>query len=147
MINPQQYLRFNLGGVPYLLSGRASVAIDQRHNLEVNDTGDGNVSAWRAHDTGRWPAFCLDREVRVSHRDDWEHAIFLDARPYPVGLIADQVELMAQGEVHVVPFTPLGPPPTRVGHLFTGAWVRGARAVLVFDPDALVAYLQGLETT
>ncbi len=131
--------------MPYLLSGRASVAIDQRDNLELNESTRSQISAWRKQDGDRWPAFCLDRDLKVAHRREWDRAIFLEARPYPVGLIADQVELMVEGEVEVVPFTPLGPPPTRVGHLFTGAWVRGPRVILVFDADALAAYLQSLE--
>lgn len=128
----------------YLLTGGASLSIDQRDQLEINADTTGQVSAWRSHDGARWPAYCLDRELRVSRREDWERAIFLDAMPHPVGLVVDQVQLMSQGEAEVVGFVPLGPPPTRIGHLFTGAWVRGTQVLLVFDPSALTAYLQSL---
>jgi hypothetical protein len=140
-----QYLHFNLGGVHYLLSSSASEAIELRDNLTVNTAAVGNVGAWRSNDDTRWPAYCLDRDLRVSREDAWERAIFLDARPNPVGLLANQVQMLPSGETEVVSFTPLGPPPTPAGHLFTGAWVRGPQVVLVFDPAALTAYLQGLE--
>ncbi|MFQ5936488.1 MAG: hypothetical protein ACE5K1_12910 [Acidiferrobacterales bacterium] len=144
MIDPHQYLRFHLGDVLYLISGRVSVAIDQRDNLQVN-TGRGLASAWRVQGGDRWPAYCLDRELRAAPRGDWERAIFLEAQPHPVGLSTGEVDVLAQTEVQVAPFTPLGPPATRVGHLFTGAWVQGDQVTLVFDPSALVAYLQSLE--
>lgn len=139
-----QYLRFGIGGTYYLISGAVSVAIDQRENLEINQSGTGQASAWRPHDDTRWPAYCLDRDFKVAPRDDWERAIFLEAQPTPVGLIADEVQLLPEGEAQVTAFTPLGPPATAAGHLFSGAWVIGSQAVLVFDPKALTTFLQGL---
>jgi len=56
----------------------------------------------------------------------------------------DEVQLLPRADTIVTPFTPLGHPPTRLGHLFAGAWVTGNRLMLVFDPKAIVAYLQGL---
>ena len=121
-----------------------SVAIDQRDSLEINKTGTGQVSAWRSQDGTRWPAYCLDQDFKVAQRDDWERAIFLEAQPTPVGLIADEVQLLPEGEAQVTPFIPLGPPATASGHLFSGAWVRGSQAILVFDPKALATFLHNL---
>jgi hypothetical protein len=142
--NTNQYLRFSLAGTYYLISGGVSVAIDQRGGLEINKTGTGRVCAWRLHDGTRWPAYCLDRDFKVAQRDDWERAIFLEAQPTPVGLIADQVQLLLEGEAQVTPFTPLGRPATTAGHLFSGAWVRGPQAILVFDPMVLATFLHDL---
>jgi hypothetical protein len=139
-----EYLRFTLGGVPYLLASSASCAIEKRDALTLNTTGKGKVAAWSLQGNDRWPAYCFDRELRVSLRDNWERAIFLEARPLPVGVAADSVQLLGQGEAVVSAFTPLGPAPTRAGHLFTGAWVVGPQAILVFDAATLAAFLQGL---
>ncbi len=144
MRNTNQYLRFSLAGTYYLIFGGVSVAIDQRGGLEINKTGTGRVCAWRLHDGTRWPAYCLDRDFKVAQRDDWERAIFLEAQPTPVGLIADQVQLLLEGEAQVTPFTPLGRPATTAGHLFSGAWVRGPQAILVFDPMVLATFLHDL---
>lgn len=144
MRDSNQYLRFSLGDATYLVSGAANVAIDQRDSLEINKAGTGLVSAWRSHDGARWPAYCLDHDFKVTHRDDWERAIFLEAQPTPMGLIADQVQLLPEGEAQVTPFVPLGAPATAGGHLFSGAWVRGSEAILVFDPRVLTAFLSNL---
>jgi hypothetical protein len=92
----------------------------------------------------RVPAYCLDAALRVSRHARWQRAVFLDAAPQAVGLVADEVELLPRAETVIAPFIPPGSPPTRVGPLFSGAWVTGNRVVLVFDPPALVAYLQSL---
>lgn len=144
MSDSNQYLRFSLAGAYYLLSSSVTLAIDQRDSLEINETGKGQACAWRSHDGARWPAYCLDGDFKIAQRDDWERAIFLDARPSPLGLVADQVQLLPQGEAQVVPFTPLGPPSTAYGHLFAGAWVRGSQAVLVFDSNVLTAFLRSI---
>ncbi len=144
MRNSNQYLRFSLAGAYYLISGSVSVAIDQRDSLEINKTGTGQVCAWRLHDGTRWPVYCLDQDFKVVQRDDWERAIFLDARPTPVGLTTDQVQLLPEGEAQITLFTPLGPPVTTAGHLFSGAWVRGSQAILVFDPEVLTTFLHDL---
>ncbi len=144
MRNSNQYLRFSLAGAYYLISGSVSVAIDQRDSLEINKTGTGQVCAWRLHDGTRWPVYCLDQDFKVVQRDDWERAIFLDARPTPVGLTTNQVQLLPEGEAQITLFTPLGPPVTTAGHLFSGAWVRGSQAILVFDPEVLTTFLHDL---
>jgi hypothetical protein len=76
--------------------------------------------------------------------NNWQRAVFLDAAPHAVGLVVDEVQLLPRSETVVSPFTPLGLAPTRMGHLFAGAWVTGNRVMLVFDPKAFVAYLQSL---
>ena len=115
MRDSNQYLRFSIGGAYYLISGAVSVAIDQRDSLEINQSETGQVSAWRLHDGARWPAYCLDRDFKIAQRDAWEQAIFLEAQPTPAA-----------------------------GHLFSGAWVVGSHAILVFDPKALTTFLRGV---
>jgi len=134
-----QYLRITFNGTGALLPSGASAAIEQRDALTPN-AGRGKVTAWRTHRGRRLPAYCLDQALQPVRRDDWVRAIFLDG----VGLVVDEIQMLGRTEASVQPFTPLGPAPTPVGHLYNGAWVEGQRATLVLDPRALVAYLQGL---
>ena len=144
LTEPIQYLRLQLGNVSYLLPSALGFTLEQRENLIANKSADGNVAAWRAIHATRQPAFCLDGELRVTRRQHWHRAVFLDAAPHAVGVVVDEVQMLPRTETTVTPFTPLGLAPTRRGHLFSGAWVTGNRVVLVLDPKAFVAYLQSL---
>ncbi|MHB8346656.1 MAG: hypothetical protein ACYDHM_05585 [Acidiferrobacterales bacterium] len=148
MADDKQYLRIDLGDTAFLLPGSASVAVEQRENLSVN-TGGGAVTAWRVAGRDRWPAFCLDRHLQPQplSGDSWQRAVFLQSDPYPVGLAADEVQLLARSEVLVEPFTPPGVAPTRKGHLFSGASVRGGHVLFEFEPAALAAFLHQLESS
>lgn len=145
MTDENQYLRIDLGSAAFLLPSRVSLAIEQRENLSVNEVGGSMASAWRVAGLDRWPAFRLDQDLRLHSGGDWRSAIFLESKPYPVGLIVDEVQLLAQSEVLVEPLTPLGTAPTRKGHLFSGAWVSGGQVLLVFEPVALAAFLSQME--
>ncbi len=145
MADPNQYLRMQLGGASYLLPSTAGFTIEQRENLILNKSSEGNVAAWRSVRSSRFPAYCLDANLRVVRHQQWHRAVFLDAKPGAVGLAADEVQLLPRAETVIAPFTPPGHPPTRAGHLFTGAWVTGNRVILVFNPGALASYLQSLE--
>jgi len=134
-----------MGDAAFLLPSSASFAIEQRVNLVTNDSGGGAVTAWRVAHSDRWPAFHLDRDLRPVTHGDWQRAVFLESDPCPVGLIANEVQVLPRSDLQVEPFVPLGAPPTRVGHLFSGAWVSGASVLLVFEPRALAAYLHQLE--
>lgn len=144
MQNSEQFLQFALGGVSYLLPGSASLAIEKRDGLVSNDSGRGNVCAWRSVGSERWPVYCLDADLRMARTAEWEGAIFLPASPHAVGLGAQGVQLLPAAEVSVVPFRPIGSAPTRAGHLFNAAWVRENRVTLVFDPGTLALFLLGL---
>lgn len=144
MADPNQYLRMQLGGASYLLPSTAGFTIEQRENLITNKSPEGNVVAWRSVRSSRFPAYCLDANLRVARHQQWHRAVFLDAKPQAVGLVADEVQLLPRAETVISPFTPLGLPPTHAGHLFSGAWVTGNRVILVFNPGALASYLQGL---
>lgn len=144
MSDPGQYLRLQLGGISYLLPSAAGYTIEQRESLVANKSPDGNVAAWQTLRNARLPAFCLDGMLRVTRHQNWHRAVFLEAAPHAVGLVADEVQLLPRAETVITPFTPPGLPPTRMGHLFTGAWVTGNRVMLVFEPAAIVSYLQGL---
>ena len=144
MADPNQYLRLQLGGASYLLPSASGYTIEQREHLTTNKSPEGNVAAWQSSRAARLPAYCLDEMLRVTRHHDWQRAVFLEAAPHAVGLVVDEVQLMPRAETTVSPFTPLGLPPTRMGHLFSGAWVTGNRLILVFDPQAFVGYLQSL---
>ncbi|MHB8742233.1 MAG: hypothetical protein ACYC9L_03830 [Sulfuricaulis sp.] len=144
MADPNQFLRLQLGDASYLLPSVTGFTIEQRESLITNKSPAGNVAAWRSVHASRLPAYCLDATLRVTRHHHWHRAVFLDALPHAVGLVVDEVQLLPRAETTVSAFAPLGIPPTRLGHLFSGAWVTGSRAILVFNPDALVAYLQSL---
>lgn len=143
MVDSNQYLCLVLQGAEYLLPSVASVAIEQRHVLL--DAGDsGPVVAWRQTRQGRWPAYGVDASFKPSRPADWERAVFLEADSQPVGFVAEEVHVLARQDVHVVPFVPLGPPPTRFGHFFNAAWVDGQKVTFVLDPRSLAGFLRGL---
>lgn len=141
----EQYLRLKIAGVNYLLPGGAGYTIEQRENLEP-EPGKSHIVAWRAGRgrAERAPTLALDEELRPTRREDWQRAVFIGAGADAIGVAVDEVQLMPRSETPVTPFTPLGPPATRRGHLFTRAWVAGTNVTLVFDPQALAGYLQGL---
>lgn len=144
MTDPHQFLRLDLGGMHFLLPSVMRYTIEQRDSLIPNTEPGSPVTAWRAVRTDRWPAYCLDQQLRLSRRDDWQRAVFLEAAPSTIGLIVDDVQMLPRADMTIAPFTPLGAPPTRHGHLFSGAWVSERRVTLVFEPQALIAYLQSL---
>lgn len=143
MAQGNQYLRIGIGTSTFLLPSAASLAIEQRETL-VLENGAGAVSAWRDVKGDRWPAYCLDEQLEPARRQDWHRAVFVAGVPTPLGLLADEVQLLTQVELHVEPFTPVGPPPTPAGHVFAEAAVEGTQATLVFSPTGLAAYLQRL---
>lgn len=142
MADPSQYLRVVLDGMDYLLPSAGSVAIEQRDGLLAADNTTGPVVAWRQGRNGRWPAYGLNASFEFCRPTRWQRAVFLDAGGQPVGLVADDVTLLGRGDMHVAPFTPLGPAPTRFGHLFNAAWVDGHRITFVIDGRSLAAYLR-----
>ena len=139
-----QYLRLQLGSISYLLPGTSGYNIEQRDNLVINKSPEGNVAAWRTVRTARYPAYCLDATLRVTRHHHWYRAVFLEALPHAVGMVVDEVQLLPSAETTITPFIPLGLPPTHLGHLFSGAWVTGNQVMLVFEPKAFVSYLQSL---
>ena len=146
MANSSQYLCLVVEQTEYLLPSVASVAIEQRDVLTA-DNGLGAVVAWRQTRQGRWPAYGVNASFQVSRPPQWQRAVFLGTGSSVVGLVADDVRLLGRTDLHVVPFTPLGTPPTRFGHLFNAAWVDGQRVTLVLDPNGLIGFLRGLGGT
>ncbi len=141
LANSGQFVLFRIGDTSYLVPGSATVAIDKRDNLSTDDSNRGGVCAWRTTGDERWPVYLLDARLRPSGSGHWERAIFLPARPQPVGIAANAVQLLPQKEVSTVPFRPLGPPPAGGGHLFNAAWVHDTNVILVFDPATLGLFL------
>ena len=74
----------------------------------------------------------------------WQRAVFLETNKQPVGLVAEEVNLLGRTDMHVAPFAPPGPAPTPYGHWFNAAWVDGSRITLVIDPRVLLQFLQSL---
>ena len=145
MVDNKQYLRIGLQGVDYLLPSGTSYVIEARDQLEINDAPGAVIAAWQITPGTRTPAYSLDADLNPLARDDWQRAVFLQTGGQPLGLIADELQLLPREEVRVEPFTPLGPAPSAAGHVFGGAWVRaGQIPVLVFEPRALAAYLMNL---
>lgn len=143
MTTTEQYLRLRIAGRNYLLPSAAGYTIEQRENLQ-SEHGATHIVAWRIGRGGRAPTYALDAQLRPTRRADWQRAVFIGTRADAIGVVVDEVQLMPRGETHVTPFAPLGPPATRLGHLFTGAWVSGTNVTLVFDPRAFTGYLKGL---
>lgn len=145
MAKAKQYLRLRIGAAEYLLPGATGYAIEQRENLAVEDAA-GPLVAWRTVRGRRQPAYVLDGALRPAAHRDWQRAVFIEASPgQGAGFVADDVHMLPESEITVASFEPLGSPPTSAGHLFGGAWLADKRVVLVFEPRALVAYLQSLE--
>lgn len=138
-----QFLRIQIDTVEYFLPSGTSVAIEKRESLTV-DNSRSIVSAWRESPAGRWPAYCVDEELIPSLRQDWVRAVFVQAQPYPIGIIGDEIQLVTIDSLDVAPFTPLGAPATSAGHLFSAAYVRKDLVSMVLNPQALVSYLTAL---
>ena len=148
MTETRQFLRIGLLGVDYLLPNSTSYVIEMREHLETNDAPGALIVAWQATPVGRAPAYSVDANLNPLPRHAWQRAVFLQAGGQTLGLVADELQLLAHEDVRVEPFMPLGPAPTPVGHLFSGAWVRaGEVPVLVFEPRALADYLMQLEAS
>jgi len=141
----KQYLRLRIDGAEYLLPGASGYAIEPRENLSIEEDGAGPVAAWRSVRGRRLPAYALDAGLKPARRAGWQRAVFVEsAKNDGAGLIADEVHLLPESSVTVTSFEPPGPPPTSAGHIFGGAWIADGRVTLVFEPRALVAYLQTL---
>jgi len=143
----RQFLRIGLLGVDYLLPNSTSYVIEKREHLEINDAPGALVAAWQATPTGRAPAYSVDADLNSCSRQAWQRAVFFQAGGQTLGLVADELQLLAREDVRVEPFLPPGPALTPAGHLFSGAWVRAGHVpVLVFEPRALADYLMHQET-
>lgn len=138
-----QYLRIQIAQAEFFLPSGFSVAIEKREALVPDDSGS-IVSAWRQTAAGRWPAYCVDEDLIPSLRKDWVRAVFVQAQPNPIGIIGDEIQLVNIDSLDVTPFTPLGPPATSSGHLFSAAYVRKDNVSMVINPQALTAYLAAL---
>lgn len=144
MAETNQYLRLDIGGASFLLPGTVRYTVEQRDSLTSNPEPGSPVVAYRLIRSARWPAYCVDADLRPAPRHDWQRAVFIESAPEAVGLIVDDVHLLPRGGVQVAPFTPLGAPITPRGHLFAAAWITGRRVTLVLDPPVLIAYLRDL---
>ena len=142
MAESGQFLCLIIDDAEYLLPGAASIAIEQRHALVAENVASP-VIAWRQTRQGRWPAYGITATLQRGRPANWQRAVFLAAGAQPVGLVADEVHLLGRTDIQVIPFTPLGPPPTRAGHLFNAAWVDGHKVTFVLDPRGLAELLRG----
>ena len=137
----EQYLRVAFAGLEFLLPSSASFAIEQREGLKGNDSGKGSNVAWWETRGKRLPVYHLDGDLKPVRDNNWQRAVFLNAQPHPIGLAANDVQLLTRADVRVQPFYPLGQAPTQGGQLFSAAWIQGVEVTLVFEPHALATYL------
>lgn len=133
-----------MDGAVFLLPSTASLAIEKRESL-TSSTDSTLVAAWRETSSDRWPAYSLDSLLQPASRDSWSRAVYLNATPHPIGLVADEVQLVPTDNLQIIPFHPPGPAPTALGHLFDGAHIEGDDVFLVLEPNALITYLASLE--
>jgi hypothetical protein len=138
-----QYLRIVLDGLDFLLPSGASIAIEQRHSL-IEGNGSEPAVAWWETQGNRCPAYRLDHDLRLTRDDNWQRAVYINARPHAVGLAANEIQMMPRSDYTVETFHPPGKPHSAHGHLFSAAWVNGNEVLLVLDPQALAGYLLGL---
>lgn len=139
----RQYLRLKIDGAVFLLPSTASLAIEKREGL--SSSADSTlVAAWRETSSGRWPAYSLDSLLQPTSGGDWTRAVYLNASPHPIGLVAFEVQLIQADLLQIVPFNPPGSAQTAVGHLFNGAHIEGDDVFLVLEPNALITYLASL---
>jgi len=142
----RQFLRIGLMGADYLLPNSTSFVIEKREHLDINDTPGALIAAWQVTPGGRVPAYSVDADLNPLPRHNWQRAVFLKFGGQSLGLIADELQLLAGEDVRVEPLIPPGPAPTSAGHVINGAWVRaGQTPVLVFEPHALAGYLTQLK--
>ncbi len=143
MVEPvRQYLRISIDGQSYLLPSAASLSIEQRYSLTPNPGANGPIVAWHEARGTKWPAYAVGADLRAGTVSNWQRAVFLPATPTPVGLAADEIQLIPpQSGIEVMPFIPLGRAAGGAGHLFNGARVDAEPAVLLLEPNALVAHL------
>ena len=141
MAGSEQYLRIAFAGQEFLLPNSASFAIEQREGLTVNDNAADSTVAWWETRGKRLPVYHLDKEFKLTRSNDWQQVVFLNAQPQPIGLAANEVQLLTRADVRVEPFHPLGQSPTRGGQLFSSAWVEGVAVTLILEPQALATYL------
>lgn len=134
-----------MDGAVFLLPSTASLAIEKRESLTTG-TGSTLVAAWRETSDDRWPAYSLDSLLLPAPRNSWSRAVYLNATPHPIGLVADEVQLVSTASLQIVPFHPPGPKPTAFGHLFSSAHIEGSDVFLVLEPNALITYLGSLES-
>jgi len=141
----RQYVQLTISGQAYLLPSAASLSIEQRESLIQNVGQDGPIVAWHESRGTRWPAYAVGADLGPGASGNWQRAVFLRATPVPVGLAADEIHLVPpQSGIEVVPFFPLGRPVGFAGHLFNGARVDEEPAMLLLEPNALVAHLLAL---
>ncbi|HET9122107.1 MAG TPA: hypothetical protein VFN52_01260 [Acidiferrobacteraceae bacterium] len=138
-----QFLRLGLSGVNFLLNSQASMAIEPEAQL-VPERNHPYIVAWRVVLSERWPVFHLDASLQARGTGPWEKAVFIAARPFPVGIAASNL-LLLPSDIHVEPLTLPGGPLTGAGPLFSGAWLQGSAVTLAFAPEALIAWLKTLE--
>lgn len=135
-----QFLKLTVGGIEYLLPGAASMGIENREKLLINNS-ESNVAGWKEDMGNKWPAYAIDNRWNIDTSAPWQRVVFIPASPYPVGIGADEIEMLNDNDIEPVPFTPVGNPPSRYGHLFGSVWADGDKAYLVINPSGVAGYL------
>ncbi len=137
-----QYLRLVIGGAGFLLPSSASLAIEPMDQLTA-DADHPHIVAWRVVRPDRWPVFHLEADLQSRATGSWSKAVFIDAKPFPVGFAVADLLLLPR-EFRVEPFNPPGAAPTPLGPIFSGASVQEEGILFLLEPLAFAAYLKQL---
>lgn len=137
-----QYLRLAIGDAGFLLASGASLAIEPMEQLTA-ETAHPYIVAWRSIRSDRWPVFHLEADLSSRATRPWTKAVFIDAKPFPVGFAVSDLLLLPR-EFRVEPFNPPGAAPTPLGPIFSGASVQEGEVRFLLEPLAFAAYLKQL---
>jgi hypothetical protein len=139
-----QYLRLTLTDRSFLLPSTASLAIEQKENIQMGASPRGSIIGHRNASGSKWPVLLLSSELQGDTSAAWTRAVFVGNAINAVGIAVSEVLLLPRQDTVIEPFNPLGPPPTSAGHIFSGAWTHEGKVMLVLDPKGLSGYLQTL---
>ncbi len=140
----RHYLELRFAGGVFLMPNLPDLLVEPRENMLVEIRG--RAAAVRSVQSVTWRAYALGPDWAPVTDSPWTRAVFLGAPGRrPVGLLVEDLKLLAADGLRIEPFTPLGPAPVSGQHLFKAAAMRTGALTLVLDPDALASYLRAQE--
>ncbi len=135
----RHYLEIRFAGARYLLPNVPHLVVEPRENLTVRPLG--LAAAQRVVSGVVWPAFALDAALEPVEETNWTRAVFLDATRRGVGILVEDMRLLAAEPLRIEAFSPLGPLPPGGQPLFDAASMQTEGLILVFSLDGLAAHL------
>ncbi|MDA8391128.1 MAG: hypothetical protein M0Z76_10435 [Gammaproteobacteria bacterium] len=135
----RHYLEISFAGGTYLMPNLPQLVVEPRENLAVRRLG--MAAAQRVVQGVTWPAFALNAELEPVAEAPWTRGIFLNPAGRGVGILVDDMRLVAVDRLRIEAFSPLGPLPPGGQPLFDAASMQGEGLSLVFSVGGLVAHL------